>query len=97
MPATRVDIPGHRLVLRDGGVIVFRVMNRSTLAGVATEENVSGILLRLGTEPMHADDLADRFAPLPTELIAHRLKRPAEWETGSDTPWSLGHRRSRPK
>jgi hypothetical protein len=54
---------------------------RPTLAGVATEEDVSGILLRLGTEPMHADDLADRFPPLPAELITHRLNRPAAWET----------------
>jgi len=55
---------------------------RPTLAGVATEEDASGILLRLGTEPMHADDLADRFPPLPAALITHRLNRPAGWETG---------------
>lgn len=38
-----------------------------------------GLLIRAGAMPMNADELADRFPPLPANLIAHRIGQPARW------------------
>ncbi len=55
---------------------------RSSVAQHITSETDNGIVLRLGEEPMDADQLSDAFPPLPLPLIAHRMNKPPAWETG---------------
>ena len=52
---------------------------RPSVAGHITAETDGALFLRMGTEPMNADELADRFPPLPTNLVAHRINQPAAW------------------
>ncbi len=52
---------------------------RPSVAGHITAETDGALFLRMGPEPMNADELADRFPPLPTNLITHRKSQPAEW------------------
>lgn len=52
--------------------------------GVAARAEVQpdgSFFLRTGTEPMHADELTDRFPPLPPELITRPRVGRAEWST----------------
>ena len=59
---------------------------RPSVEGHVTAEVDGGLLVRLGPEPMNADQLAARFPPLPTSLIAHKIDQPAEGApTGSYT------------
>ena len=54
---------------------------RSSVARVITSEAGGSLFLRLGTEPMDGDQLADAFPPLPLRLITHHLNKPPAWET----------------
>lgn len=56
---------------------------RSAVAGHVTSETDAGLFLRLGTEPMNADHLADLFPPLPARLLARRREQPATWLAGA--------------
>jgi hypothetical protein len=47
-----------------------------------TQETDGALFLRLGREPMNADELAEIFPPLPLALIARRTNKPAAWEAG---------------
>jgi hypothetical protein len=55
---------------------------RSSVAQHITAETDGALFLRLGPEPMDSDQLAAAFPPLPLPLIAHRINKPAAWETG---------------
>jgi hypothetical protein len=55
---------------------------RPNLAQHVSAETDGALFLRLGTEPMDSDQLADVFPPLPLPLVARRIKAPAAWETG---------------
>jgi hypothetical protein len=46
---------------------------------VAAEGPGDGLFVRMGAAPMNPDELSDRFPPLPTTLIAHRMNQPAQW------------------
>ncbi|MET1231392.1 MAG: hypothetical protein ABWY52_00915 [Candidatus Limnocylindrales bacterium] len=48
-------------------------------AHLAAESQGEGLFLRMGAAPMNADELADRFPPLPTTLIARKINQPAQW------------------
>ena len=50
-----------------------------SVAGNITSETDGALFMRMGTDPTTADQLADRFPPLPTNLVAHRINQPAEW------------------
>ena len=52
---------------------------RPSVTSHITAEEDGAFFLRMGTEPMNADELANRFPPLPTNLVAHRINQPAAW------------------
>jgi len=52
---------------------------RPSMGGHITAEIDGALFVRMGTEPMNADQLAERFPPLPTNLVAHRINQPPEW------------------
>ncbi|MGH2455407.1 MAG: hypothetical protein ACRDHD_04025 [Candidatus Limnocylindria bacterium] len=56
---------------------------RPGLAAHITSETNGALLIRIGPEPMDADQLADNFPPLPLSLIAHRIDKPPAWEAGT--------------
>jgi hypothetical protein len=56
---------------------------RSAVAGHVTSETDAGLFLRLGAEPMNADQLADLFPPLPARLLARPRGQPGTWLPGA--------------
>lgn len=56
---------------------------RSALAEHVTSETDAGLFVRLGTEPMNADELADLFPPLPARLLVRRREQPGAWLPGA--------------
>jgi hypothetical protein len=52
---------------------------RTAVAAHITTESDAGIFLRLGTEPMNADQLADAFPPLPAQLLTRRRDQAGAW------------------
>ncbi len=57
----------------------YAALVRASLSNHITAETDGAIFLRMGSEPLNADELADRFPPLPTSLVAHRINQPASW------------------
>lgn len=55
---------------------------RATVAPFIREERDGGLLVRMAGEPVDGEQLADRFPPLPLQLIARRKDKPPAWETG---------------
>jgi hypothetical protein len=56
---------------------------RQAVQGQITAEAGGALFVRMGAEPMNADDLAEVFPPLPAQLIARRIKQPATWLRGA--------------
>lgn len=56
---------------------------RQTVKARITAESGGALFVRMGEEPMNADELADLFPALPTHLVARRIKQPATWLRGA--------------
>jgi hypothetical protein len=59
---------------------------RTAVTGHVTLEADSGLFLRLGRDPMNADELAAVFPPLPKRLLARRHNQPGRWLPGVGAP-----------
>lgn len=57
---------------------------RPAVAGSVARASDAGLLVRLGTEPLHADELAAVFPPLPERLLARAEEdAPGRWLPGA--------------
>ena len=57
----------------------YRDLVRASLAEAITAETDTSLFVRMGTEPMNADELADRFPALPPHLLAQPTNQPGQW------------------
>ena len=62
--------------------MIASVASTATIATLATQSRWIMFDLRLGAEPMNADELAPIFPPLPLPPIARRINKAAAWDAG---------------